>query len=120
VPGWSNTAGSAATRAARASRPEHRLTGAAVLALLDTPWSRAVLVGALASAGRQDLTFECRAALRASRDRRARRAARRGEKHHPDDCIYLEFMGSASQALRDRMLELSGPVRRIRLRLPHE
>jgi hypothetical protein len=113
-------------RAVRASDYLYRLTGAAVLALLDTDWSRQVLLGVLDTSASQDKTFECRAALRESRDPGARRAADGWEARHPerkpatpvDDRFLYTFSGGVARALRERMGELADAVRQARGRLP--
>jgi hypothetical protein len=61
-------------RALRSGRRE-RLTAAAVLALVDRPWSRRELVGALGDPRLAGRTAACRAALRESGDPEARRVA---------------------------------------------
>jgi hypothetical protein len=68
-----------------ANWPEHRLTAAAALALIDTPWSRRLLRSVLTRSRNPDRTVEARAALRLSRDARAVRAVDRWEAEHPEE-----------------------------------
>ena len=105
---------------------EHRLTASAVLALLDTPWSRGVLVEHLNATKSQDRTYEARAALRECQGEQGNDAARCWEERHPeeraavpaDDRFDYSFDGGIHKVLLDRMGELAELVQGVRNRLP--
>jgi len=113
-------------RALRSHYREHRLTGAAVLALLDTDWSRRELCDCLHSAVDQDMAVECLAALGESQDPEARRRAARWEEDHlsrgevpPNSArFWYEYEGGCVRVLRDKMAELFDRVYRVRSLLP--
>jgi hypothetical protein len=101
--------------ALRSSVPDTRCTAAAVLALLDEPWSRAELRAVLDESHEPKLTRECRAALASSVDPRARLAAREWEARHPrDNDPWASFLPAPAwlvhrmDALRERVLALAG------------
>jgi len=50
-------------KALRSEIPCNRITAAAALAIIDTPWSRAELAAVLAECDQQSMTAECRSAL---------------------------------------------------------
>ena len=65
------------------SRHDHdRLIAAAVLALLDSPWSWQQLLNVLERSYSQDATIECRCALRECRDQRMQQAADEWEEKY--------------------------------------
>lgn len=72
-------------RALRSPSSGVRLTGAAVLALIDVDWTRRELLAWLGQSDDPAMTCECRAALQWSADPVARRAAHEWEKRHPDE-----------------------------------
>jgi hypothetical protein len=83
-------------QALRSRVPLDRCTVAAVLALIDRPWSRRELMAALESSDEQERTVECRAALLECRDEEAHRAVRDWEErnpHEPETPTYLEVEG---------------------------
>lgn len=108
------------------SSSQDRLEASAILALLDTPWSRAVLIDRLDSTKSQDRTFECRAALRECRGAQAGDAVCLWENRHPektaakpiDDRFLYKFAGGIRNVLLDRMLKLASSVQAVRDRLP--
>src|SRR4051812_18414496 len=61
-----------------------RRLATAVLALLDTRWSRRQLLEVLTELDDRDATLECRLALRESLNSDARRAVDEWELQHPD------------------------------------
>jgi hypothetical protein len=67
----------------RALLSKDRLLAAAVLAVLDSPWSRGILLSVLRESSDPTMTVECRAALRESHDPAAHEAANAWEKEHP-------------------------------------
>jgi hypothetical protein len=69
--------------ALRSDVPANRMTAAAVLALIDNPWSRAELLAVLRESDDQEATCECRAALAESREPEARRAVEDWEARNP-------------------------------------
>jgi hypothetical protein len=115
-------------RALRSLDAPYRLNAGAVLALLDTRWSRGVLTEVLDSSKSQDATCECRAALRECHDAGAGEAACRWEERHPEhrpaaypDARFLYTLaGGLPAALRDRMSQLAEVVYLVRDQLPQE
>jgi hypothetical protein len=124
------------TRRTRSSRRGHwwirgsqeRLGAAAVLALVDRPWSRRELRSVLDEQADPDATIECRAALREGRDPAARQAADDWEARHPDrgeapwpsDRSVYRLGGGCERALAARMGQLRDRVLRARDREPDD
>jgi hypothetical protein len=118
--------------------PANRQAVAAILALIDKPWSRRVLLGALECCDDQERTADARAALRESRNEKAHRAVLAWEQcnpHEPEVGSYLEIAGrtvgpfysmaeialkSCAQWLRYEMEKLRDRVMKIRDRIPPE
>jgi hypothetical protein len=105
-------------RALRCRDPLHHEYAAAVLALVDEPWSREELTAALEESGDWHGTWECRAALRLSRDPVARDVAARWEVAHPRHGEGDGFgppteweEGLREQAFRETMEQLRETVR---------
>src|SRR5262249_4711019 len=125
-------------RALRSAVPANRCVVAAVLALIDRPWSRRELLAALEASDDQEQTADCRAALLECHDEEARRAVREWEErnpHEPEAGTFLEidgrrvgpFLSMAELSLRDRaqwlryrMETLHERVMRVRDRVPPE
>jgi hypothetical protein len=83
-------------RALRSAVPANRTAVAAVLALIDRPWSRRELLAALEASDEQEATADCRAALLECRDEEAHRAVREWERrnpHEPETPQFLEVEG---------------------------
>lgn len=104
--------------ALRSHQSEHRLTAAAVLALLDTEWSRNELFALLEEDDGHDRTIECRMALRESRDRTVREAVETWDAAHPErdepevcsDRFMYKVYGGCEKVLANKMLELHDAV----------
>jgi hypothetical protein len=83
-------------RALRSDVPANRTTVAAILALIDRPWSRRELMAALEASDDQEHTADCRAALRECRDGEAQRAVQAWEErnpHEPERGTFLQIEG---------------------------
>lgn len=65
--------------------PANRTAVAAILALIDRPWSRRELVANLETFDDQEMTADCRAALLECRDEEAHRAVRAWEERNPHE-----------------------------------
>ena len=118
--------------------PANRATVAAVLALIDRPWSRRELLAALAASDDQERTADCRAALMECRDEEAHRAVRAWEErnpHEPEPGTFLKIgdrefgpcisMGEISlrnrpARIRYEMERLHDRVLKVRDRVPPE
>jgi hypothetical protein len=125
-------------RALQHDIPANRTAVAAILALIDRPWSRRELVAALEASDEQERTADCRAALLECHDGEARRAVRAWEErnpHEPEAGTILQIgdreygpfvsMGEVSLAnraqwLRYEMEKLHERVMRVRDRVPPE
>jgi hypothetical protein len=114
-------------RALRSSVPCNRSTAAAVLGLIDAPWSRRELLAVLEGSDDQEATAECRAALQESRDAAARAAAWGWEEQNPHESESGPFITLAEMMLRHRpqwvryeMEQLYERVRTLCQHLPHE
>jgi hypothetical protein len=76
--------------------PANRCAVAAVLALIDRPWSRRELIAALEASDEQEQTADCRAALLECRDEQGHRAVHDWEQrnpHEPETPSFLEIEG---------------------------
>lgn len=76
--------------------PMNRTTVAAILAVIDRPWSKRELLRALAGSDDQEMTADVRAALLESGDPVAERAVREWEvanPHEPESPSYLDIDG---------------------------
>lgn len=89
-------------RALRSDVPANRSTAAAVLALIDQPWSRAELLAVLSESDGQEATCECRAALAESRDPAARRAVEEWETRNPREAERGPWISMREVSLRHR------------------
>jgi hypothetical protein len=125
-------------RALLSGIPANRTVVAAVLALIDRPWSRRELLAALKASDDQERTADCRAALLECHDEAAHRAVRQWEvrnPHEPETGTFLEidgrkagpFISFAEMSLRDRavrarheMQRLHDRVMKVRDRVPPE
>jgi hypothetical protein len=110
-------------RALRSTASHDRLTGAAVLALVDRPWSHRELLAVLDESDDADATAECRAALRESRVPEVRRTAGNWEARYPvqqDDpwpsARGLDRLGGSDLELARRMDRLRDRIDIERLR----
>jgi hypothetical protein len=118
--------------------PANRSAVAAILALIDKPWSRRVLLAALECSDDQERTADARAALLESREEEAHRAAVAWEQrnpHEPEAGSYLEVEGrtvgpfysmgeislrNRAQWVRYEMERLHDRVMKVRDRIPPE
>jgi hypothetical protein len=125
-------------RALLSDIPADRNTVAAILALIDQPWSRRELLAALEASDDQEKTADARAALLECRDEEARRAVADWERrnpHEPEAGSYLEvggrtvgpFYSMGEMSLQDRaewlryeMGQLHDRVMKVRARIPPE
>jgi hypothetical protein len=93
------------------STPMDRTEAAAALALLDSPWSRGILLSVLDESSDSEATSECRAALRECRDPAMHKAADDWEGSHPssEEETVLDPEGMVRyemEKLHDRVLAL--------------
>lgn len=95
----------------RSTCPSDRTVAAAVLALVDRPWSRNELVVVLRESDACEPTAECRAALRESTDPEIRAIPARWEKAHCDDPPLEQ---STEQSVRQVMSRLFDDVMQFR------
>jgi hypothetical protein len=79
-------------QALRSGIPANRTAIAAILALIDRPWSRSEMLAALANSDEQELTVDCRAALLECRDEEAHRAVRAWEERNPHEPAAPSFI----------------------------
>jgi hypothetical protein len=114
-------------RALRSRIPANRLMAAAVLALIDRPWSRRELLAVLAESRDQEATSECRAALLECHDQEARGAVPRWEEANPHEptpgpwiTIGEMMLESRSPWIRWEMEKLHDRVMIVRGREPDE
>jgi hypothetical protein len=89
-----------------------RLRAAAVLAALDTPWSRDILLAVLRESSSADMTAEVRAALRECRDPAAHQAADAWEREHPPSP--LEARSPTAGMIREQMQKVHDRVMAVR------
>jgi hypothetical protein len=95
-----------------------RAEAAAVLALLDSPWSRGILLSVLDASSDSETTSECRAALRECRDPAMHKAADDWERLHPSS--EEESLLNAGNLIRCDMEMLHDRVLALRTRAPKE
>ena len=125
-------------RALLADIPVNRSTVAAILALIDEPWSRRELLAALETSDDHEKTADARAALLESRAEDAHRAVAAWEQrnpHEPEAARYLDIGGrtvgpcysmreislkNRAQWIRYEMEKLHDRVMKIRDRIPPE
>jgi hypothetical protein len=125
-------------QALRSRIPINRTTVAAILALIDRPWSRSELLAALNRWDEQELTADCRAALLECHDEEAHRAVQAWEQRNPHEPAPLSFVKIGDRMhgpcismgeimLRNRavhvrfeMAKLHDRVMRVRDRIPPE
>jgi hypothetical protein len=114
-------------RALRSDVPNNRITAAAVLALIDRPWSRRELLAVLEESDDQQLTSEARAALLETRDPAAPQAVRAWEQrfpHEPETGPFITMremmLRGQPERIRYEMEKLHDRVMRIRERIPPE
>src|SRR5258705_10255156 len=72
-------------RALRSDIPVNRTMAAAVLALIDRPWSRSELLAVLGETDDQEATADCRAALLECHNEEARKAVLAWEEANPHE-----------------------------------
>lgn len=111
-------------RALRSKIPCNRITAAAALAIVDQPWSRAELAGALDASNDHERTSECRSALMTTHSQEAHEKVRDWEARHPREAEEGPFISMTEMSLRmsdetinyemeklhDRVLPLRGTV----------
>jgi hypothetical protein len=125
-------------RGLRADIPMDRTAVAAILALIDEPWSRRELLAALDASDDQERTADVRAALLESRDVEAHHAVVAWEQRNPHEAAagsYLEVAGrtvgpfypmseillrNRAQWVRYQMEQLHDRVMKVRGRTPSE
>lgn len=114
-------------RALRSAVPCNRTTAAAVLALIDRPWSRQELLNVLSESNDQERTADARAALMEVRDPEAHRAVRAWEQCNPHEPEAGPWISMGEMMLRNRpafvryeMDKLHDRVMRVRDRAPPE
>jgi hypothetical protein len=100
------------------STPMDRTKAASALALLDSPWSRGVLISVLDESSDSATTSECRAALRECRDPAMHRAADDWERLHPSSDE--ETLLDPEEMVRYDMEKLHDRVLALRSRAPKE
>ncbi len=112
-------------RALRSEVPCCRTTAAAVLALVDQPWSRRELLDVLSESDDQEKTADARAALLETRDPESHRAAQAWEQRNPHEPEPGPWISMAEMMLRDRparvryeMEKLHDRVMKVRDRVP--
>jgi hypothetical protein len=108
--------------ALRSHVPANRMTAAAVLALIDKPWSRGELLAVLRESDDQEATCECRAALLESCEPEVRRAVEDWEVRNPREPEIGPWITRREMSLRHRpqwliyeMDKLHERVRRLSL-----
>jgi hypothetical protein len=104
-------------RALRSSVPVNRSTAAAVLALIDQPWSRAELLAILRESEDQEMTCESRAALGESRDPAAWRAVAEWEERNPHEPESGPWISLREMALRHQPEWLLDEMDKLRERV---
>jgi hypothetical protein len=104
-------------QALRSPVPANRTTAAAVLALLDQPWSREELLSVLKESDEQERTSECRAALDTSRDPQARRAVAEWEERNPHEPEVGRFINVGEMMLRQRSDWVEAEMEHLRERV---
>jgi hypothetical protein len=118
--------------------PANRAEVAAVLALIDRPWSRRELIANLERFDEQEMTADCRAALLECHDGEAHRLVRQWEErnpHEPEAPTFLEIgdrqygpcisMGemmlrNRAQHIRHEMEQIHDRVMKLRDVIPPE
>lgn len=88
-------------RALRSPIPINRCVAAAVLALIDRPWSRGELLAVLRESDDQQATAECRAALLECHDAEAREAVLAWEEANPHEPEPGPWITMTEMALRN-------------------
>jgi hypothetical protein len=112
-------------RAVRSQVPKDRTQVAAILALIDRPWSRRELLAVLERSDDQEATAECRAALRESHDAEAHGAVSVWEEAHPYEpepgpwiTMGEMMLRNCPSHVRHEMERLHDRVMRVRDRIP--
>ncbi len=110
-------------RALRSTVPANRTTAAAILAIIDRPWSQAELLSILAESDDQTATADARSALAESADPALRQAVLDWEErnpHEPETSTWISMsemlLRTRSQWLRHEMEELRDRVLPLRRR----
>jgi hypothetical protein len=122
----------------RSGIPANRTTVAAILALIDQPWSRTELIANLDLWDTQEMTADCRAALLECHDEAAHRAVREWEErnpHQPEAPTFLQvgdrehgpfismgeiMLRNRAQFVRYKMEQLHDWVMKVRDVVPPE
>lgn len=114
-------------RALRSHIPATRITAAAVLALVDRPWSRRELLAVLSETDDQEATADCRAALLECHDEEARQAVAAWEEanpHEPEPGPWITMkeimLRNRPEWIRYEMTKLHDRVMKVRDREPGE
>ena len=112
-------------RALRSQIPANRTMAAAILALIDRPWSRRELTTVLSESDDQEATSECRAALLECHDQAAHRTVEAWEHANPHESEPGPWISMGEVSLRNRpawlrfeMEELHDRVLTVRNREP--
>lgn len=89
-------------RALRSSIPANRTEAAAILALIDRPWSRGEMLAVLSESDDQHATADCRAALMECHDEEAHRAVLAWEEAYPHEAEPGPWITMGEMMLRNR------------------
>ncbi|MHB1559052.1 MAG: DUF6896 domain-containing protein [Isosphaeraceae bacterium] len=114
-------------RALRSHIPAVRTTAAAVLALVDRPWSRREMLAVLGETDDQEATADCRAALLECHDEEARQAVEAWERanpHEPEPGPWITMkemmLRNRPESVRWEMTKRHDRVMKVRDREPGE
>ncbi|CAN0357260.1 unnamed protein product, partial [Ectocarpus sp. 4 AP-2014] len=87
-------------RALRSKIPCNRITAAAVLAIIDQPWSRTELAKVLEECHDHEMTSECRSALMTTHSEEAHRRVQEWESRHPRQTEEGPYISMTEMSLR--------------------
>jgi hypothetical protein len=114
-------------RALRSDIPANRAMAAAILALVDRPWSRRELLAVLQESNDQEATADCRAALLECHDEEAQKAVLAWEEANPYESepgpwitIGEVMLRNRPQRIRWEIEKLHDRVMKVRDREPRE
>ncbi len=114
-------------KAIRSSIPGNRIVAAAALALINQPWSLREMIIILEESDEQELTLECRAALRETDHAELHETVRQWEQNHPHQAEKTEWITMGERYLRSvqsyiqlEMEELHDRILSIRGNIPPE
>lgn len=100
-------------KALRSSIPMERIEASAMLAIIDQPWSREVLVTVLSESADHEVTLYPRAALLASKHVELHKIAEEWESAHPRKSETGEFISMGEWAVRQKDAQMTCEIQKL-------